>query len=131
MTNPLWRPTLVVVGVLLAASVCGGCAGSTTGAVTQSSELEVQVSQLFVTVANRGGRALLDVRVDLHPVGGATVFTTTYPRMDPGQKSNFSLGSLRGRDGTPLNLRVVKPKMVVVTAKDSDGKTYETQVPWP
>ena len=129
MTNPLWRPASLVAVVLVAALTHTGCVES-TGSAQRSEELEVSVSQLFVTVANRGGRTLVDLRIELHPVGGATVFTTTYPRIDPGQKMDFSLGSLRGRDGTPLNLRVTKPKQVNVMAQDADGKVYETQVPW-
>jgi hypothetical protein len=43
---------------------------------------------------------------------------------------DFSLASFRGRDGTPFNLRVVKPRLVAFSAKDTLGGTHQAEVPW-
>jgi hypothetical protein len=90
----------------------------------------VEVSQLFVTIENRAGQPLFDIRVAIVPVGRATTYTAFEGRLDHLQKRNIGLSSFRGRDGTPFNLRVVKPKSVRVTAKGMNGDVVEVEAPW-
>lgn len=92
--------------------------------------MEVQVTQFAVTVANRAGRPLFDIRVAIVPYGGATKYTVRYARMENSQKREFSFNTFRGDDGTPFDRRVVRAKLVEVTAKDIDNKGYQESVPW-
>ena len=83
-----------------------------------------------MTVDNRSGGPLVNLRVAINPVGGATTFTSVIPRLEAGEKRDVSLSDFHGRDGTPFNRLFVRPKNVVVSAVDLIGKKYEVTVPW-
>jgi hypothetical protein len=117
----------LVVGTMLWAPGCGG-GGGLTG--DTNALVEVETSPIYLTIENKAGKPLLDVHVAIVPVGGVTQFTTSVGRMETAEKRNLSIGDFRGRDGTPLDLRVSKPKTVRVTAKDLDGNVIESAKPW-
>jgi hypothetical protein len=118
---------LGVAGILSLAQL--GCGSG--GAVNQAdAPIRVENTQMFVTVENRSGLNLRDVSVRIVPAGASTEFVTSVYRMENGEKRDFTLGSFRGRDGTPFNLRVVRPRSVKVSATDLNGKTVEVEVPW-
>lgn len=106
------------------------CSGGGPAAQAENAPIGVQTSQMFVTVENKAGLALLDMDVTILPVGGMTEFKKFIGRMENAEKRDFALGDFSGRDGTPLNLRVARPKTVRVTAKDLNNKTYTVEVPW-
>lgn len=106
-----------------------GSTGGSSGDAA-SNAFAVQTSQLFVTVENRSGLTLSDIRVAIVPVGRATLFTSSIGRMDPGEKRDISIANFRGREGTPFNLRVHRPISVEVTATDINQKQYKTEVDW-
>jgi hypothetical protein len=119
----------LVTGLIVEAVACGG-GGTSSSAAGGPALIEVEISQIFMTVTNRAGRALTDVRVSIVPVGGATLFTARVGRMEQGEKRDLSLGQFQGRDGTPFDLRAVRPKAVRVSGTDLDGKTVEVEKPW-
>jgi Flp pilus assembly protein CpaB len=128
-TPTRWLALLLVGGVLAAVSTSVGCARG----VTQTGDtalITVETSQLFITVKNQSGQPLSNVHVSIVPVGAATVFTATISRMESGEKRDLSLAEFHGRDGTPFNLRVVRPKTVKVSGTNVDEKTVEVEVPW-
>lgn len=119
---------LVVTALVLAAGIaCGSATVELTG---DTDTFELSTSQLFVTLANRSGSALLDVELEVEPVGGSTTFTLFHPRLEPGEKRNFSIGDFRGKDGTNLNLRVHRPRMISVAAHTQTGDELSLQAPW-
>lgn len=119
----------VTLAVLWVGLLGPGCSSGTgTGGGAEQGPLDVKVSSLAVTVANRSGRVLTDVRVSI--MGGIMPFTASYGRLDPGQRRDFSLAEFRARDGTQFNLRLHRPRSVRVTALDPDGKTHQVELPW-
>jgi len=126
MPSRLHRTHLVIaVAFMLTAASCGG--GAPTGDIDK---IQVTITPFEVVVVNTAGRALFDVKVEIMPVGPATHFTTTLPRMDNGEKRNLSHTMFSDRDGVPFSPRNVKVGGVVVTAKDIDGKELKVEVPW-
>ena len=128
------RSALAAVGGLLALTwIVPACSARETGAVGASGEgktaIMVQSSSLYVTVENRSGAPLLDLRVAINPTGVMT-FTKTIGRLETGEKRDLALGEFSARDGTSFNLRVVRPQIIVVTAADLLGKKYEVTTPW-
>lgn len=119
--------TIMPAVCALAAAACGGV-GSVSS--PESAPLRVEVSQMFITVENRSGLALRDVQVQIVPVGRATDFSIVLPRLENGEKRDLPLGNFRGRDGTPFNQRVVRPKTVKVSGTDIHNKITEVEVPW-
>lgn len=116
-----------VVAVALA---LGGCAGAGGPTLPADAPIRIDNTQMFVTVENRSGLALRDVQVRIIPVGGTTEFITSVYRLENGEKRDFPLGNFRGRDGTPFNLRVVRPKSIKVTGTDINNKTIEVETAW-
>lgn len=112
------------------ASACSGESGSVGTGGQQGAFVGVQASSLFVTIENRAAQPLLDVRIAIKPVGGSTEFTKLLSRLESADKRDISLGDFSGRDGTAFNLRVVRPKEIVVTAVSLTGQKFATTVPW-
>lgn len=126
-----WRLGILASAVFGGALVAGLSACS-SGPPPQAANaaIAVQTSQMFVTVENKAGLALIDVDVAILPVGNPTAYSKFVGRLENGQKRDLSLGDFAGRDGTTFSLRMVRPRTVRVTAKDVVGKTYEVAVPW-
>lgn len=119
---------ILALGLLIFGSIA---CGKTTGGTNAANQLiGITTSQMFVTIENRAGVPLMDIKVNIVPVGRATIFTATWTRMENSEKHDFSLGEFRGRDGTPLNLRIHRPQSVVVTATDINQKPYEVETSW-
>ena len=71
-----------------------------------------------------------DVKIEIVPVSRSTEFSMIVPRMENSEKRDFPIGNFRGRDGTPFNMLVVKPKAVRVSGTDINNKTVTVEVPW-
>jgi hypothetical protein len=99
------------------------------GSAGNAPAIAVETSSLFVTVENRAGQPLEDVRIALKPASG-TQFTTLISRLETGAKRDVALSEFRSSDGMNFSLRLQKPKQVAVTATDVVGKKYEVTVPW-
>ena len=93
--------------------------------------IEIERSQLNISVTNRTGTALNDVKLEVFPVGRQMVFSAMVYRLESEATNRFSLGSLRGSDGTPFNQRVHRPESIRVTGTGSVGDdTYEIEIAW-
>jgi hypothetical protein len=106
------------------------CSGSGRSAQDPNAPIRIETSQFSVVIENKVGMPLIDVDVAILPVGGATMFQKYAGRVENAAKREIALADFYGRDGTPFNLRVVRPKTVRVTAKDSTNKAYKVEVPW-
>ena len=132
--------TIVIVAVVAVIAGMGFVyvrSGSSTppadsvGTSGEAALVVVTMSPMFVTLDNQAGMALRDVKVSIVPVGRATVFSPAMiPRIETNSRRQISLGEFRGRDGTPLNMRVHRPLAVQVTAERVDGKAVQMEVPW-
>ena len=122
---------LLAVAILVATLAVVACGGSSESAAAASmgGPIEVEVSQLFITVTNRSGGAITDLKVEIIPIGRATIFTASHYRLESESKRDFSMADLRGSDGTPFNLRIHKPRSIRVTAKGMSDN-YDIEVPW-
>ena len=127
MRIPAALVAMAIVGMALTVSGCGS--SGSAGASAVGGPIEVEVSQLFITVTNKSGGPLRDVKVEIVPVGRQTIFTATHYRLESEADHDFSMADLRGNDGTPFNLRIHKPQTVRVTAKGLSDE-YTVEVPW-
>ena len=127
VTRPIVGRSLLVI--VMAAGIAAACGRAREVASGDLDAFEVSSSQLYVTVSNRTGSGLLDVRVEIEPLGGV-IFLSSYPRMEPGERKNFPLQEFRGNDGTPFNLRVHRPQMISVSGRTQTGEDYAMRTPW-
>lgn len=137
MSHALPRALVALAASLALAFVVSGCSSASSsegevGAVatagTASAALAIQAGSMFITIENRAGQPLLDVRVAIQ--GGRAPFTAVIPRLETSQKVDLTFGDFRARDGTPFSLRVARPRAVVATAQDFVGQKHEVTVPW-
>jgi hypothetical protein len=142
MAHALRRASVAIVGVLSFGLVAAACSGGSSpsgapGAVgtagPEAAFVDVQVtSALAITMTNRAAQPLFNVNVAIKPVAGNALFSTTIPRMESGETRNLQAGNFRRPDGTPLSnvLAFVRPKEIIVTAVDQEGRKREVTVPW-
>jgi hypothetical protein len=116
--------------LVVLAALAVGCSDSGVASQDANAPIKVEISQLYVTVRNESGLALTDVTVGIVPVGRTTIFTKFVGRVESAEARNIMLGEFMGRDGTPLNLRVTKPRSVEVKGKDVNGKDYAVEMAW-
>jgi len=119
------------VGALAVAAVAmsvAACARDKDVVQAADASIGIETSQMFVTLENRAGAPLLDLTTTIQTP--AAPYTYLITRMEAGQKRDVPVSSFSSRDGTSLNLRLVRPRTVRVTAKDLTDKHYEAQVAW-
>jgi hypothetical protein len=117
---------LVICAVLIVAA--SGC-----GKGTASGDLDkvgIEISRFDITVTNTSGRALLDVRVEILPIGRATSYSVFAGRLENSEKRSFALDRFTDRDAVPFSPRRAKASAVAVAANDIDGVAVHVEVPW-
>jgi len=134
MTRVFQRVLVPLAGAVALGSILTACASSTaTGAVGTSGHADAFVAvdtsaPPIVTVENRTAQPLVDVTLSIR--SGILTFTDRVSRLEASEKRPIRHGDFTSRDGTSFNLRVARPREMVVSAKNLDGKTFETTVPW-
>ena len=120
-----------IAAVYVVAFVSWGCSGGGGAAETVSADspLLVETAQGIVKFQNRSGVTLSEVSISIVPYGPGE-FTRRLSRIENTGRREVAATEFRGRDGTPLNLRVTRPKLVRVKAQDSTGKSYDAEVTW-
>ena len=112
-------------------SACSNAAVSrAVGTSDGKSAVLVGRSESAVSVENRVGRPLLDVRVTVETVDTGTPFVLVLPTMDTGEKRDLRFEELRSEDGALLDPVSVHPKRVKVTARDTLANAYAVTIPW-
>lgn len=121
------QKVLFATGVALLVTLAG-CGGDVpTGDV---GSFQVLFSNLYLTVQNTAGLAMNDIQVEIHPIGRPNIYSAGILRLENSDKREISLGGFKDREGAPFNLRQSKPKSVVITAKDLNGRTVKVEIPW-
>jgi hypothetical protein len=125
---PRRRSTLAGLA-LVACLVLAGC-GSNGEASGQAADaaIGIQTSQLGVTIENRAGAALTDVKIDIAASG--MTFSTLVPRIESAQRLPLPPDDFTSPDGTHFNLRGARPSSVRVTATDVTGQAHDVEVEW-
>ncbi|HKB14381.1 MAG TPA: hypothetical protein VKD69_27135 [Vicinamibacterales bacterium] len=118
---------IALIGVTVSHAACAQD-NETLQAQAANAPIGIETGQLFVTVENRAGGPLLDLSLTVQTP--AAPYTYLISRLEAGQKRDIAVSSFSSRDGTGLNLRMVRPRSVRATAKDLTGKAYEAQAPW-
>jgi len=135
VTHALRHALAAATGTLVLGVIVSGCSGVARdgGAVGTSGQgvpvIGIEASSFFVTVENRAGQPLVNVRVAINAAGSLAPFTDTISRLESGEKRNVSMGDFRSLDGTTFSRRM-RAKNIVVNAADLGGKSYEATVPW-
>ena len=118
---------VVLAGAAVSQSACTSDK-ETVQAQAADASIGIETGQLFVTVENRSGGPLIDLTVTVQTPSAP--YTYMISRIEAGQKRDVAVNSFSSRDGTGLNLRLIRPRSVKATAKDLTNTPYEAQVTW-
>jgi hypothetical protein len=119
----------VVLTSILSACSSGSAKGAvgTSGAINSFVTVDVS-SPPIITVQNRTAEPLVDVSIAIK--SGMLTFSDRVSRLEANERRPIRQGDFTSRDGTSFNLRVARPKSIAVTAKNLNGKQFETTLPW-
>jgi hypothetical protein len=87
-------------------------------------------SESAVSVENRVGRPLLNVRVTVETGETGIPFVLVLPTMDTGERRDLRFEELRSEDGALFDPVSVHPRQVKVTARDTLANSYDVTIPW-
>ncbi len=128
-------PITLVFALALFVSACSP--GSQEARAVGDSEIGLDMTSggFTITVENRAGHQLIQVEVAINVNPSAPPllrgpYIAKVSRLATGGKRVLSLGEFATPRGARVNLNVVRPREVVVTASDIDGKKYEASLPW-
>src|SRR5205823_13593170 len=116
---------VALIGVTVSQSACAGDKETVQAA---DASIGIETGQLFVTVENRAGGPLIDRLITIQTPSAP--YTYLISRIEAGQKRDVPVNNFASRDGTSLNLRLIRPRSVRAAAKDLTGKSYESQTAW-
>jgi hypothetical protein len=123
------RPVALLAVIAAVLVPLAGCADQGSAAQAADAPVLVEQHQTFITLQNRAGLPLVDVRLAVVPYS-RTEFSKFLNRLESGERRDVMMSELSSRDGTTFSPRLVKAKTLRVTAGDIVGKKYEVEIPW-
>jgi hypothetical protein len=116
---------LVLVGhVACTNAAVDKAVGDTTG----TSTIVVARADRGITVENRAGRPLLNIRIEIEGRDAGN-FVYVLPTLDPGLTREIPFADFRTEDGTLFNGSAAA-KQIKTTARDTLGNRYSVTTPW-
>jgi len=123
-----------VAGLISAAWLVTACSNAAVskavGTTDGTPAIVVGRSESVVTVENRVGRPLLNVRITVEAVESGTPFVLVLPTMDTGEKRDLRFEEFRNEDGALLDPTSVRPGQIRVTARDTLANIHNVTIPW-
>ena len=124
------KPSVAVLWALLLSACSGPGVREAVGTGAAVTPVEVHTSDSAVTVENRAGRSLLNVRVAIDATGAPAAFVRTIPSIDTGQTITLPLTDFRTEEGVALDPLATAPTRVTVKARDTLTNSYEVTAAW-
>jgi hypothetical protein len=121
-------------GLISAACLLSACSNAAmskaVGTTDGKSAIVLGRSESAVSVENRVGRPLLNVRVTVETDETGIPFVLVLPTMDTGERRDLRFEELRSEDGALFDPVSVHPRQVKVTARDTLANSYDVTIPW-
>ena len=118
---------LALIGQLACSNAAVDIAVGTTNGV---SSVVVARAERGITVENRTGRPLLNIRLVIEGRGSGAAFAYTLPTIDAGATREVPFEDFRSEDGTLFDPGSTAPKQIKTTARDTLGNSYDVTTPW-
>jgi len=125
---------LLTVAILLSAAI--SLTGCTNAAVDKAvgsgagSGILVTRTDTGVAVANNTGRPVIEIFLNVELDDPRMPYFRLIPTMEPGQKLDLGFTDFRNEDGFLLDPRVVTPKQIKMTGRDTLANHYNSTTPW-
>ena len=122
--------TLAALTVLAVSACTNAAVDKAVGTTDGGSEVVLARTESGITVHNRVGRPLLNIRVVLEPAGDGPVYFHTLPTLDAGVTREIPFADFRSEEGALFEPGSHEPKQVKATARDTLGNSYDVTAPW-
>jgi hypothetical protein len=122
-------PSTLTIATLLGVSLfASGC--SQRGSAEQlNAPIGITTRNTTVTVENRSGGDLSNVKLTVVAFGNAEYSKSIGP-LAAAESRNASLGELTSQDGSTFSVTFTRPKAVKLTALDASGQNVVVETPW-
>jgi hypothetical protein len=130
LTSSVFGAASGLISACLLSACSNAAVSKAVGTTDGKSAIIVGRSGSAVSVENRVGRPLLNIRVTVETVETGTPFVLVLPTMDNGEHRDLRFEELRNEDGALLDPVSVHPKQVKVTARDTLANPYNVTIPW-
>ena len=130
MTSSVFGAASGLISACLLSACSNAAVSKAVGTTDGKSAVIVGRSESAVSVENRVGRPLLNIRVTVETVETGTPFVLVLPTMDNAEHRDLRFEELRNEDGALLDPVSVHPKQVKVTARDTLANSYNVTIPW-
>ena len=131
MTSSVFGAASGLISAACLLSACSNAAMSkAVGTTDGKSAIVLGRSESAVSVENRVGRPLLNVRVTVETGETGILFVLVLPTMDTGERRDLRFEELRSEDGALFDPVSVHPRQVKVTARDTLANSYDVTIPW-
>jgi hypothetical protein len=100
------------------------------GTTTGTSTVLVTRGERGLTVENRAGRPLLNIRLEILGRVNSTVFIYTLPTLDTAATREIPFDDFHAEDGTIFEPGSSAVEEVKTTARDTLGNSYAVTMPW-
>jgi hypothetical protein len=124
------KPSVAVLAALLLSACSGPGVREAIGTGAAATPVVVHTLESAVTVENRAGRPLLNVRVAIDATGAPAPFLRVIPAIDAGQTMTLPLTDFRTEQGGALDPAATTPAQVTVSARDTLTNSYTITIPW-
>ena len=118
---------LALIGQLACSNAAVDTAVGTTNGV---SSVVVARAERGITVENRAGRPLLNIRLVIEGRDSGAAFGYTLPTVDAGATREVPFAEFRSEDGTLFDPGSTAAKQIKTTARDTLGNSYDVTTPW-
>jgi hypothetical protein len=118
------------VALMLHLACTNAAVDKAVGTSDGASGLIVSRTERGISLQNRAGRPLLNIRIAIESRDGAAVFVHTLPTLDAGASHEVPLADFRTEDGTLFDPGRVAPKQIKTTARDTLANSYDVTTPW-
>jgi hypothetical protein len=128
----MMRPTrisLCVLGLLAQLACTNAAVDMAVGSATGAS-IAVARNERGITVENRVGRPLLNIRLAIEGGGNGATFIYSLPTLDTGATREIPFADFRTEDGVLFEPGSATPKQVRATARDTLGNNHAVTLPW-
>lgn len=125
---------LLSVACLLSAAVflvsCTNAAVDKAVGSGAGSGIAVTRTDTGLSVANNTGRPAIEIFLNVELDDPRMPYFHLIPTMEPGQKLDLGFTDFRNEDGFLLDPRVVTPKQIKMTGRDTLANHYGSTTPW-
>ena len=130
LTNLTTRAGVVALALIGQLACTNAAVDKAVGTTTGTSTVLVTRGERGLTVENRVGRPLLNIRIEINARDTSTTFIYTLPTLDTAATGEIPFADFRAEDGTLFEPGSTPAKDIKTTARDTLGNGYAATMPW-